>query len=35
MLDMAIKEGMGTMRADGLKKVEAGITTIDEVLKVT
>ena len=35
MLDMAIKEGMGTMRADGLKKVEAGITTIDEILKVT
>ena len=35
MLDMAIKEGMVTIRADGLKKVEEGITTIDEILKVT
>jgi len=30
----AIKEGMVTMFADGLQKVEKGITTIDEVLRV-
>jgi type II secretory ATPase GspE/PulE/Tfp pilus assembly ATPase PilB-like protein len=35
LLDRAIKEGMVTMRRDGLKKVEDGIITIDEVLKVT
>ena len=31
----AIKEGMTTMRLDGLKKVIKGITTIEEVLRVT
>lgn len=29
------EEGMRTLRADGLRKVMAGITTIDEVLRVT
>jgi type II secretory ATPase GspE/PulE/Tfp pilus assembly ATPase PilB-like protein len=31
----AIKEGMRTMLDDGLKKVAAGVTTIDEVIRVT
>ena len=31
----AIKEGMITLRQDGLAKVKAGITTISEVLRVT
>jgi type IV pilus assembly protein PilB len=31
---LAIKEGMQTMFQDGLKKVEKGITTIEEVLRV-
>ncbi|CAD7769974.1 Type II secretion system protein E [Candidatus Methanoperedenaceae archaeon GB37] len=31
----AIKEGMATMRLDGLNKVISGITTIEEVLRVT
>jgi len=31
----AIREGMTTMRIDGLKKVINGITTIEEVLRVT
>jgi type II secretory ATPase GspE/PulE/Tfp pilus assembly ATPase PilB-like protein len=35
LLDRAIKEGMKTMRQDGLEKVEDSVTTIDEVLKVT
>jgi type II secretory ATPase GspE/PulE/Tfp pilus assembly ATPase PilB-like protein len=35
LLEEAVKEGMVTMREDGLKKVAAGITTLDEVLKVT
>ena len=30
----AIKEGMTTMFEDGLKKVESGVTTIEEVLRV-
>lgn len=30
----AIKDGMETMLEDGLKKVESGVTTIDEVLRV-
>lgn len=35
LLDRAVKEGMVTMRRDGLQKVENGIITIDEVLRVT
>ena len=31
----AIKEGMRNLRFDGWKKVKAGITTIDEVLRMT
>ena len=33
--DQAIKEGMHTMMEDGIEKVLTGITTIDEVLRVT
>jgi len=32
--EQAIKEGMTTMAQDGLRKVEAGLTTIEEVLRV-
>lgn len=32
---MAIKKGMTTMRMDGIKKAEKGMTTIEEVLKAT
>jgi general secretion pathway protein E len=31
----AVEEGMGTMYDDGLQKALAGLTTIEEVLKVT
>ena len=31
----AIKEGMVTMFQDGIQKVEQGVTTIEEVLRVT
>jgi type IV pilus assembly protein PilB len=33
--DAARKEGMKTLREDGLSKVSAGITTLEEVLKTT
>ncbi len=33
--DLAISEGMLTLRMDGLKKVERGITTMEEVVKET
>jgi type IV pilus assembly protein PilB len=33
--DLARSEGMLTLREDGLKKVERGITTLDEVVKET
>jgi type IV pilus assembly protein PilB len=32
---VARKAGMGTLRQDGLKKAERGITTLEEVLRVT
>lgn len=35
IMDMALKEGMNTMFEDGLKKARVGITTIEEVLRVT
>lgn len=35
VLQQAIKEGMTTMLDDGLAKVAKGITTIDEVMRVT
>jgi type IV pilus assembly protein PilB len=33
--DVACAEGMLTLREDGLKKVESGVTTLDEVIKET
>ncbi len=33
--DAAIREGMITLRRDGLLKVKRGITTLEEVLKET
>jgi type IV pilus assembly protein PilB len=33
--DIAVSEGMLTLRSDGLKKVERGITTMEEVIKET
>jgi type IV pilus assembly protein PilB len=33
--DAAIEEGMLTLRMDGLKKVERGVTTLEEVVKET
>ena len=33
--DIALDEGMLTLRMDGLKKVERGITTLEEVVKET
>jgi type IV pilus assembly protein PilB len=33
--DAAIEEGMLTLRMDGIKKLEKGVTTLDEVLKET
>ncbi|MCL5795574.1 MAG: hypothetical protein M1338_04445 [Patescibacteria group bacterium] len=33
--DQAVKEGMITMKQDGLIKALEGLTTIDEVLRVT
>jgi general secretion pathway protein E len=33
--DRAVKEGMRTMYLDGLKKCLAGVTTVEEVLRVT
>jgi type IV pilus assembly protein PilB len=35
MKEQALKEGMLTLRDDGLLKIERGITTLDEVLKET
>ena len=33
--DKAVEEGMLTLRMDGIKKVERGITTLEEVVKET
>ena len=33
--EQALKEGMKTLRQDGWEKVKAGVTTIEEVLRVT
>ena len=33
--DAAIEEGMLTLRMDGWRKVLAGITTLEEVIRVT
>jgi type IV pilus assembly protein PilB len=33
--DMAQKQGMTTLRSDGIEKVKAGITTLEEIYRVT
>jgi type IV pilus assembly protein PilB len=33
--DTAVREGMLTLRMDGIKKVERGVTTLEEVVKET
>ena len=33
--EIARKQGMKTLRVDGIEKVKAGITTLDEVYRVT
>jgi type IV pilus assembly protein PilB len=35
MRDQAVAEGMLTLRMDGLKKIERGVTTLEEVVKET
>ena len=35
ILDAARKGGMDTLFEDGLKKVEAGLTSLDEILSIT
>ena len=31
----AVEKGMTTLRQDGLEKIKAGVTTIEEVLRAT
>jgi type IV pilus assembly protein PilB len=33
--DQAVTEGMLTLRMDGMKKIERGVTTLEEVVKET
>jgi type IV pilus assembly protein PilB len=33
--DTAVEEGMLTLRQDGIRQVEAGVTTVEEVLRET
>jgi type IV pilus assembly protein PilB len=33
--DQAVSEGMLTLRMDGMKKIERGVTTLEEVVKET
>ncbi len=35
MKDQAVSEGMLTLRMDGMKKIEKGVTTVEEVIKET
>jgi general secretion pathway protein E len=35
MRDLAKKQGMKPLRVDGVEKVKAGITTLEEVYRVT
>ncbi len=35
ILQMAVKQGMSTLITDGIDKVSAGLTTIDEIIRVT
>ena len=33
--DLAVSEGMLTLRMDGMKKLERGVTTLEEIVKET
>ena len=33
--DLAVKEGLKSLRMSGLEKAKAGLTSLDEVLRVT
>lgn len=33
--DLAVRQEMKTLRADGIEKVKSGITTLEEVYRVT
>jgi type IV pilus assembly protein PilB len=33
--DQAVDDGMLTLRMDGMKKIEKGVTTVEEVIKET
>jgi type IV pilus assembly protein PilB len=33
--EMSLKQGMATLRSDGIEKVKAGITTLEEIYRVT
>ena len=33
--EVAVKEGMLTLAADGIRHVAAGLTTVDEVMRTT
>jgi type IV pilus assembly protein PilB len=35
MRDQAVADGMLTLRMDGIKKIERGVTTMEEVIKET
>jgi type II secretory ATPase GspE/PulE/Tfp pilus assembly ATPase PilB-like protein len=35
ILQLAVKQGMSTLITDGIDKVSAGLTTIDEIIRVT
>jgi type II secretory ATPase GspE/PulE/Tfp pilus assembly ATPase PilB-like protein len=35
MQEQAVLDGMLTLRMDGMKKVERGVTTLEEVVKET
>jgi type IV pilus assembly protein PilB len=35
MQEQAVTEGMLTLRMDGMKKVERGVTTLEEIVKET
>jgi type IV pilus assembly protein PilB len=34
IMNLAIQEGMVTLRSDGFQKIKAGLTSIEEVLRV-
>jgi type IV pilus assembly protein PilB len=35
LLDQSIEEGVATLRESGLKKVKAGVTSLEEINRVT